>query len=305
MSRLAVFFKDRLARIAMRISLIAILASLLAPAFAQGQAKLEWKFAKGDCFSTERVYTQKQVIDIKGKQFKQTGSNTWVTSVSIGDRAGDGHAVKFTIESVAYKTQGPAVAGGFDDKMAAKMKGAAFSGVITSQGRLTKLEGYEAFIGRLGEKNADVEKVLRSLLSEEGVREGFEEMFGFLPEKAVKVGDKWSRETVEPAPPFGSFKSAFEYTLRESKEAEHTIGFTIKMSYRPPADNTELFRVVKGALKAEEGRGTIVFDSERGRLIRAERSIHLRGDLVIETMGNQTPLEFTSDNTLTVRIIPK
>ncbi len=275
------------------------------PHVAWAQTKLEWKFEPGDVFFTERVYAQKQVIEVKNKQFKQESSNTWITRVTVKEKAVQGHVLEFKVESVTYKSSGPAVAGGFDDKMAAKMKGATFSAVVTPAGRIAKFHGYDEFLQRLSEKNAEVEKVLKVLLSEETIKEGLEETLAFLPEKPVAKSDKWKRESVEQAPPFGSFKTVFEYVLEDDKDGEHTIACAIKMTYSKPAADHELFRVVKGGLSAEEGKAHYVFDSGKGRLLRGEKSIHMKGDIVLEAMGKETPMVFTSDNTLKIRVFEK
>ncbi|MCI0642822.1 MAG: DUF6263 family protein [Gemmataceae bacterium] len=275
------------------------------PHVASAQSKLEWKFEPGDVFFTERVYAQKQVIEVKNKQFKQESSNTWITRVTVKEKVVQGHVLEFKIESVTYKTSGPAVAGGFDDKMAAKMKGAVFSAVVTPAGRIAKFHGYDEFLQRLSEKNAEVEKVLKVLLSEETIKEGLEETLGFLPEKPVARNDRWKRESVEQAPPFGSFKTVFEYVLEDEKDGAHMIACAIKMTYAKPAADHELFRVVKGGLSAEDGKAQYVFDNDKGRLVRGEKSIHLKGDILLEAMGNETPMVFTSENTLKIRVFEK
>ncbi len=59
---------------------------------------------------------------------------------------------------------------------------------VTPQGKLLKLEGYEAFIAKLAGKDAGQEKALKAMLSEEAVRADMEEAFSFLPERPVEFG---------------------------------------------------------------------------------------------------------------------
>ncbi len=174
---------------------------------------------------------------------------------------------------------------------------------MTPQGRLAQFGGYEPFIQKLAEKNADTEKVLRVLLSEEALREDVEELFYFLPDKLVRKGDKWKRESIEPVPPFGSFKSAFEYALEDDKNETLPISYTIKMTYKPPGADSDLFRVIKGTLSAEDGQGSLRFDVKNGMLISSEKTVHIRGELLIDSMGQQAQLNFTSVNTLKTRTL--
>ena len=278
---------------------------LFAAVPCQAQTKLEWLFKDGETVFAERIYTQKQSVEVKNKLFNQERTKTWVTAITVKEKTAAGYVLDLKVESVAFKSTGPPVPGGFDDKMAAKMKGTQFTATINPQGKVLKFEGYDAFIQKLAEKKTEVEKVLRGVLSEEGVREDVEEIFSFLPDKAVQKGDKWKREAVDPVPPFGSFRSVFDYVCEGDDEGLVTIGYSIKMTYKAPSGDGDLFRVVKGGLKGEEGKGTFVFDSKKGRLVSGEKSVQVRGDLVIESMGNQTPMEFTSQNTLRVRLFTK
>lgn len=276
---------------------------LLSAAPASAQVKLEWKFEPGDTFLTERLYHQKLAVEVKGKQTRQEKSNTWLTRITVKEKTSGGYVLDCKIEAVTYKTHGAAPPDPFDEKLAAKMKGAGFLATITVQGKVAKFDGYDAFVQKLAEKNESVEKVLRVVVSEEALRDGLEDTFGFLPPKPVKPGDKWKRESIDPAPPFGSFKVATEYSYDGATNDQHKISFTTKMTYRPPSADPELFRIVKGGLKADEGKGTFLFDGNQGRMIRGEKTTHFKGDLVLESMGQQTPLEFTSDNTLTLRVV--
>src|SRR5207249_1910149 len=101
-----------------------------------------------------------------------------------------------------------------------------------------------------------------------------------------KAGDKWSREAVEPVPPFGAFLSKLEYeyvgTSPGGPDPLHVISCKVETKYRKPKEDAELFRVVKGELSGEEGEGSFLFDAEAGRLVRCDKSMVVRGQLTIE-----------------------
>jgi hypothetical protein len=286
-----------------RWSAVMIVAVAVRPAAAQ--TKLEWHFKEGETFFVESVAVQKQTVEIKSKLLKEERTRTWVTAVTVMKKTSAGHVLDLKIESVTLQPAAPGTPAGLDDKLAAKMQGCQFTATVTSQGKLAKFEGYDAFVQKLAEKNGEVEKVLRALLSEEALREDIEEVFYCLPHKAVKKGDKWKREAIEPVPPFGSFKSTVEYVLEEETGDELSVGTTIKMTYKPSGGDGDLFRVVKGGLTSEGGKGSVVFDAKKGRMVRSEKTVELQGDLVVESMGNQTQLRFTSVNVLRVRLYDK
>jgi hypothetical protein len=290
---------------------------------AQAQVKLEWQFKEGETFTVKRVFTQKQSVEIKNKVFKEERAKTWVTAITVKEKTPAGYLLEIKIVSVRFRPAraqrgSPAVgspaggvippaAGGaaganLDDKLAEKIKDSTFTAVVTSSGKVTKFEGYDGFIGKVAGKNVEAAKVLRALVPEEAVREELEDIFSFLPGKAVHKGDKWKRETTEPMPPFGSFKSVLEYVLEEDSTSSQgkesgraLIGLTIKMFYRP-SEGGDPFRVIKGSLKAEDGKGKIIFNAKEGRLVGTERNVHIRGDLVVESMGKELRMAFASEN---------
>lgn len=270
------------------------------PAFAQ--TRLEWKFAAGDSFVLERIYTQRQEMELGAKKFVQETASTWLTSVAIKEKGPKGALLVLTIESVQIKSIGSGSTGGIDNKLAEKMKGLSLTLTLTPHGKITRLDGYDAFIKALAEGKVEVEKALRSLLTEESLRDGFDEVFGFLPERAVSKGDKWKRAATEAAPPFGSFKSSFEYTYGGETDQLHEVSYLIKTAYQPAAAS-DLFRLVKGGLKSEEGGGEFIFDAARGRLVRGEKSLKLQGDLVIESLGKQSAVTFRSIHTMRIRVL--
>jgi hypothetical protein len=287
----------------------AFLVVLLGARPGLAQVKLEWRFKEGETFFAERVYTQKQSVEINGKAFKEVRSKTWLSAITVKEKTKAGALLEYKVESASFQSDGarrgvsPLIPS--EDLWAAKIKGCTFKITVTPRGKVAKFEGYEAFVQKLADKNDDSEKALRALITEEGLREDAEEIFSILPEKIVRKGDKWKRESSEPMPPFGSFKSTYEYVLESETGPEVAIGLAMKMIYRSPSSEAELFKVVKGSLKGDDGKGTLVFDNEAGRLVNSHKSVLVRGELLLESMGRQTKIEFTSDNELRVRVFTK
>ncbi|MBI3411896.1 MAG: hypothetical protein HY040_26495 [Planctomycetes bacterium] len=286
------------------------LACFLLFAWAQpalAQTRLEWKFAEGDSFALERIYTQKQIIDVNGKTFTQETTSKWLTTVAVSEKNARTAVLLLTIDGVSIKTNGPGLTGGVDEKLAEKMKGQSLTVTLTPHGRITRLEGYDTFVKKLAENKADVEKTLRALLSEESLRDGLEEIFGFLPDRAVAKGDKWKRTATEAAPPFGALKSVFEYVYEGEKDDEHIVSHGVKMTYQPASagagTGADVFKVLKGNLKSAEGGGNFAFNAQKGRLIRGEKSLKMQGDILIESLGKQSQVEFRAEHELRIRVL--
>ena len=82
-----------------------LMLALAQPALAQ--TRLEWKFADGDSFVLERIYTQKQVIDVNGKTYTQETTSKWLTTVAVSEKNARTALLLLTIDGVSIKTNGP------------------------------------------------------------------------------------------------------------------------------------------------------------------------------------------------------
>jgi hypothetical protein len=289
----------------------AFLALTIGAPATQAQTELRWHFKEGETFWVERVQTRKQTVDIKTKSFVEQHDKTWVTAVTVKEKTQAGFVLDLKIVSMQVGPTGKTHAagmpmlGGLDASLAQKVIGCRFTATITPLGKVIKFEGYGAFLQRLAGKNEESAKTLKVLVSEETLREEVEDLFNFLPEKAVSKGDQWKREATEPMPPFGFIKAVYEYVLEENDGKEVGINFKVKMSYKPPNGDGDLFRVLKGSLQTDEGKGTLVLDGKKGWLVRSEKTVRFRGDLTIETMNKQTSLAFASAISIRVRWLAK
>jgi hypothetical protein len=281
----------------------ALVLVLLTVRPALAQVKLEWHFKEGETFFVERSATQKQAVAIEGKTFKETRGKTWQSAITVKEKTKAGYLLDLKVEAIRFEADGRGAIP--PEKWSERFKGSLFKITVTPQGKIARFEGYEALLQKLTDKKSEDEKALRSLVTEDGLRAEFEEIFSFLPEKAVRKGDKWKREATEPIPPFGAIKSIYEYTLEGDAGPEIAVGITIKSSYRPPNSEVELFKVVKGSLKGEDGKGTLAFNNTSGKLVSCQKTEIIKGELLVESMGRQSKMEFNSENETRVRLIVK
>jgi hypothetical protein len=279
---------------------------------SQAQVKLEWRLHEGETFRVKRETTHKQSVLIKAKALKEERKKTVVMAVTVLQRTPAGYLLEIKIESVKLQSapsaegakSAPAastpLSADSSGPLAAALEGSAYTATITPHGKLVKLGGHDDFIAKLAKKSGQAERVLRALIPEEALREEVEEVFDFLPQRAVRKGDKWKSESTEPVPPFGSLRSVIEYTLES--EDPLIIAYKIKMSYRPPRETGEPFRIVKGSLKAEDGKGALTFDAKKGRLMESAKAYQVRGEVVVDSRGSSTQIEFTSENSTRVQL---
>lgn len=283
-----------------------VLALLLfGPVTAGAQEPVRWKLQPGQSFDIERIARHDQVVELKDKSFRQKSVSTWLVHFEVLRQETAGYRLAATLTRVEHKVTGTVPAGAVNGGLAEKMRGARFTLAITPAGGLRELGGYEDFLAKAGDKQAARVKALRVTMPEPWLRAAFADMLGRLPERAPAAGATWEQRLVEPIPHFGAFRSTWRFTRAEPVRAGQVILYTVTTKYEPPAaGDPALFRVVKGELRGEEGRGKIVFDATAGRLVSHDRSMRVRGSLTVEAAGRAVPLEFRSDDELRLRLVP-
>jgi len=283
-----------------------LLAGVTAPAF--GQTKLEWKFKEGDKFYVEEVTNVKTTFQIMGKDLDETQKTTTVASYAVKKATDKEVVLEQKYESVNVVAKGGLAGGdGGLGKIQEKMKGSKFTITLDrATGKVTKLEGYKEMLKAIENENAEVAKFAEMLITEDSLKKGTEDAFSILPPKEVAKGDTWKQESVMPFEPVGSFKKTATYTYDGKEGAGDKISYKLALVYNPPKGDGAfggLFKITKGNLKADEAKGTIVFDAAKGRMISNELTMKMAGPLTLDLMGNELGLTLTMELTNTSRVL--
>ncbi|MSQ94816.1 MAG: hypothetical protein EXR98_09710 [Gemmataceae bacterium] len=285
--------------------ILALIALSLLAGNAPAQTVLQWKFAKGQVYAAQRTATQKQIVEIKGKIFKQVSASIWHVRLEVQEKKADGFAIQATLTKVEQRITGAADAEMIDPKLHEKMQGAVFALIVKPTGAIYEMRGYEDFLTRLRGTDKARLKALRVTFPEAAVKEALADVFGPLPEVGVKPGDAWRRDYFEPIPHFGGLRASVRYVYVGPIQERERITYTIQTKYEIPKDGANgIFRIAEGSIESEKANGTIHFDRAAGRLVEHERSMLLRGKLTIETMDRRQELEFSSENELKLRVQP-
>lgn len=283
----------------MRIACLAFacIAALASP--IQAQERLVWKLKPGEEFQIERKFDQKQTVESGGKALKQEMSGSWLFRFKAIEAKDDGFKLEAILAKAKHTTKG--ANSDLDSKTADRMQGTPFRFRIASSGKVSDLEGYEEFLDRATGKKDDARKVMRVLVPQEAFQQAFDDMFAFLPAEATKPGQAWNRDILDPMPPFGFLLTTCACQDDGEQAGLRVISCRFRSKYQPPGKEANLFRVLKADISAEEGAGLWRFDVARGRLVSAEKSITLRGDMTLDAMGMTTRAEFRSVNTAQMR----
>jgi hypothetical protein len=288
------------------LGLFLVLSAVAAP--AHGQDQLRWKFKQGDKFWLKSETHLKQTATVEDKDVVPVEiETTTLASYTVEKVESDGSVtLEQKIESMKIKANDKL--GGLD-KAADKFKGATFTIKLDAKGKVTDFKGFDELMKRL---SADPEfgKKLQGVLTKENMSKAAEEAFSFLPDKAVKEGEKWSRELTVPLGPLGSFDVKNTYTHKgKTKTGPVQIDLESVMTYKPPAaDKPETglsFKVTGGTLKSKDATGKILFDADKGRLVSYKSTVTIVGTLTIESNGKSITLDFKQDQNTDVSLLDK
>ncbi len=269
----------------------------------QAQTKLAWKFKEGDTFYVEDVMEAKQTVAILGKDIKEAAKTTKVLRFHVKKVADNEVTVEQTMISIEKKNQGGLPTP--QDKFVEKLQGASF--VFTMRdGKVTKLDGYDEFIKKATDDDVTA-KLLKTILSKETITQGIETTFGSLPKTAVKAGDEWTSETKTSMGPLGTFANKLKFKVQEEQKDGVAITSQGTATYTAPKDGVlgGVLKIVKGNLKAETLTGSMVFDADKGRLVRSESTMKMAGALTVEVMGNELEMSLSVEQTSKARVLDK
>lgn len=294
----------------LRTGSTAVLLALVLPLAASAQdAKPEWKFTEGKTFYVQTVSILKQDMKTLGKTLKQDLEQTTVYSLKVLKvEANKNVVLEQKVESIKLenKTGG---APPTDEKFNQQLVGAAFKVTLGPSGDVLKFEGYDDLVKKIAGDDAAAQKVVKAALSEENLKRGVADVFSFLPDKAIKA---WKRPADLNLGPLGSFAGTKEYKL-EGKEMidgkpVDKITFTGEAKYSGPDAKTLAggpfpFQVTKGELKVEDFKGTLLFDPAAGRLVSAEESKKITGNVTINVSGSSLDTNVVQEQTTTTKVL--
>jgi len=286
------------------VAVVLVLGGLAAPAPGQGGTMMQWKFKEGQTFYVESVSTMKFKADFQGKTYEHTQKTKMVTSYKVEKVTPEGTVLVQKIEGLEAKSEGSF---GTDlEKLTEKLKQATFTFTLSKDNKITKFDGYDAFIKTITEDKEETGKVLRMVFSETLFRKTAEDAFAFVPAKPVQKDATWKSGSIIPFGPFGQFKSNDVYTFQGVDDGVAKIGWKGGLVYVPPEGEIGAFgplKVTKGNMRSEGARGTYYFDIEKGRVKRSTTAMLFRGSLTFDVLDNQLLLDLSVDITETSRTL--
>jgi hypothetical protein len=282
------------------LAIVVLTGTLAVP--AQGQTKIEWKFKEGDIFYVENVMSLKQTMEVLGKKFPTENVNTTVSSFKVLKTDNDGVILERKIEQskITGKAAPPQAA------LAEQMTGVVMTVQLNHQGEVTRITGFENLLKKLSQDNEEAGKYLKTILTEETMKQTIQEAFALVPGRPVNKGESWKRKMVLTTGGLGNFEVEQDFTYQGKVAGGEQIGLKRDYHYEPPKADAGLpFKITKGDFKSEEAKGTLLFDTEKGRLVRLDFKSKLKGTMAIATRDQNATMELQQETETKIRVLDK
>jgi hypothetical protein len=290
--------------------LTAVLLSAALALPAQAQVQLQWQWNEAEKFFLETKGFTKQTMKVMGNPIEQEFDTTTVDSYKVVKKTPEQIILEKRVESMQVKATGPGA--DLADQSAQRAKGAVFTLTLDPRtNTITKVEGVSEFVKKAFSDNASLQQTMTATLNEDSVRDEQQNILtGYLSDKLVQKGDKWTRKSKIPLGPIGSFSSVGEFTYQgksglQNRELDKIVAVWT-LTYAPPKDKGGLpFEIVKGDFKTATATGTYYFDSRIRKLAFIERKYTMKGAITMSAMGREVEMEIDMDQASTVRLLDK
>ncbi len=300
-------------RFLIAVALFAGMAFTTTSISAQDKAKapvdIKWKFEKDKKFYQEMATKTVQNMKVMGLEVNQTQEQTFFFAWEVKDVDTNQNVtlsqkiegVKLAIDiagnRITYDSSNPGTGNTSLAEFFKQLVGAEFKLTLDPSMKVTKVDGREEFLKRLGQSNQTMEPLLKKVLNEEALKQMADPTFGMVPGKPVAVGDSWTRESRLNLGPVGGYKNTYKYTVESVDNGIAKIKVEMALVYETPTDAGEglPFRIKAAKLASKDSGGTITFDTNKGRLEKMEMKVKLEGDLEIEISGAATKVEMKQD----------
>jgi hypothetical protein len=269
---------------------------------------LKWRFEKGKPIYQKATTATEQIIKVQNQDVKQTQTQTFYYSYTPLKQDGNNWIIKQKIEGLQMDLDVGGTKITFDSTKAAyetkpnplsdfyaALVGAEFTITFNTRDMaVTKIEGHDDLVEKLGKANPQMQALVGQILSEKALRQMPESFFSPLPGTEKAVGDTWTRKTIsEISPGLGmSVKAVYTYEGKDAKDAKLdkiSVQHTMRIEPLGNGNNGGVPFKIKGAdMKTMKGSGTSYYNAATGRIVRSTVEQEWEGTLKIEIGGQIT-----------------
>ncbi|HET6575858.1 MAG TPA: DUF6263 family protein [Fimbriiglobus sp.] len=164
-----------------------------------------------------------------------------------------------------------------------------------------KVDGRDELQKKLAAVNPQMEAVLKSVLTDEAIKEMVDPSAGVTPKEPQPVNGTWEKKATLSLGPIGSYDRTFTYTYK-GKDAEKKdldrIEVKPSLTYKPPTGSGEglPFRIKGGKLETKEVKqGLVLYNPKAGWVESVRINLVLTGDLDVTIGSADSKVSLTQD----------
>jgi len=320
-----------------RVVIAALLGVALAATVGAQDRKFELKFKneKGELtpFYQEMSTDVTQVIKVQGQDLTQKQKSTfWYQWTPIKEekvKEGNEDVIKWTVKQkieglemnidisgnpINYSSKAEATGSAGNPGLLEffkNLKDSEFTATLGKNYKVEKVEGKDLFIQKLGAGSAQMDALLKKVMTDDALKEMTDPTYKLFPDGPKKPGDKWEKTTKLSLGPIGSYDLVYKLTyVGPEKEGANKdkdkIEIETVITYAAPKDNPDglLFRIKDGSKLTSDpakSKGTVIYDPKTQRIESAEININLKGELIVVIGGTDTKVELTQEQKTTIK----
>jgi hypothetical protein len=146
--------------------------------------------------------------------------------------------------------------------------------------------------------------LLASLIDPDGWKELARYSF-FQPHKPLRPGTRWEQSMTHSWGFLGSWTGQVSFRYAGQQGDLQRFPYAFKLTYVPPKPEARdlLFPVSRASFKHGAAGGTIYFDSVARRVSRVEERFYVKGQMSIEFLGQNLPVDLEEEQSFQVRLL--
>lgn len=287
---------------------------------ASDKLKFEPKFEVGKPFFQQVTTDVDQTVKVQGgNDLKLKHAQTFLFKWEPTKFEADKWTVKLTIEGVKLRVdvannpvsydstaENPNAQNPGLNEFFKNLINKSFTVTYGKTMQVDKVEGQEELLKSLGAANAQMEALLKKILTPEALKEMSDPLAGLTPGTEKGVGDKWTKTTQLKLGPIGDYdrQLSFEFKGKDKEKADlERVEVKADLKYKPPTGEADglLFRIKSGDLTTQNPKaGYYLFDAKTGRVVKSELSVTMNGTLVVAIGTTETSVQLLQTQTTTV-----
>ncbi|MGO8753431.1 MAG: hypothetical protein ACLQNE_46435 [Thermoguttaceae bacterium] len=261
--------------------------------------------SSGKLLYQELVVAQKSVCGVQGIDSRSDLRYSVLSSLALHDRNNGGLDVEQKVEA-AKLLQADAATQSLFSGLLQKLTGTTFTIGFNSEREITRFEGAKDRVQAAGGPEVGQAILLASLIDRDGWKELARYSF-FQPHKPLPAGTRWERSMTHSWGFLGSWMGQVSFRYAGQQDDLQRFPYAFHLAYVPPkADaRNELLPVSGASFKHGEAGGTIYFDPGKQRVSRVEERFCVKGQMSIEVLGQNLPVELDEAQTFQVRLLER